>query len=1011
MSKSVTRLFTQFLPEHYDLTIDLDEAAMRFSGHVVVSGRKVGRPSKRLTFHANGLKVTSGKITFRDKKESREITLKRINLQKSMHEVRLHTDSLLYPGAYTVEMDFEAPITRGMTGIYPCFYKRQETRDKRQDMRAAASASDQASGGVQTNIAHTESTLFATQFESHHAREAFPCIDEPEAKATFSLTLITEQGVEVLSNTPIERQESRDKSQETRDKRQDMQAIASASDQASGAVRAETSARARSASGEQSEPGEERADSERSDADTRGRGEDSQWLSARQSAGQAVPETVQLRGHETGQTPPQLMGKKRMLTQFQTTPRMSTYLLAFVAGDMINKTARTKSGVEVSTWATVAQPVESLDFALDVAVKSIEYFEDYFGVPYPLAKADHVALPDFSSGAMENWGLITYRERVMLAYPGDSGQSTLEQIALVIAHETSHQWFGNLVTMRWWDDLWLNESFANMMEYQCVDSFFPEWQVWNTFISSEGLSAFRRDAIAGVQAVRTDVHHPDEISSLFDPSIVYAKGGRLLYMLKNYVGDKAFRQGLSAYFKKHAFANTTGDDLWAALSEASGKDIGAFMTPWLTQSGFPMLIIEQIQETRDKRQDMRAIASASDTSPTSVQHLTSNVQLTQRHFQDDPIKADGRIWPVPLFAPEIESTDVMNTSQLNIAVTTNGPILLNQGSCGHYLVRYESEETKSYLRQQIAQKSLPEPDRLMALNAESMFAKAGYSDLGQVLTLLESYRNESSEPVWDMMALVIGEVRRFVDLDTSLEKPLKEFCLKLAKSEIARLGWEEKSGESSADQKLRGLVLGLGLYADDKKLTETALAKFAAAKDEKEKLPAELRSLIMVTPIKLGDRKAFDYLLDLHDSTTNSDLKNDAADALTGTRSPEWASELLARLKNAELVKPQDADRWLVYLLRNRYTRSVAWQWMIDNWGWLEKTYKHDKSYDYLPRYAASVVNTPEYATKFHELFDDKVDQPLLTRNIQLGSAEIATRLAWLDRDLKKVQHYFKSVR
>jgi hypothetical protein len=237
-----------------------------------------------------------------------------------------------------------------------------------------------------------------------------------------------------------------------------------------------------------------------------------------------------------------------LVTRFETSPRMSTYLLAFVIGNMHAKTTKTNRGTDVSIWATVAQPAESLDFALDVAKRSSNSSKDYFGVPYPLPKADHIALPDFSSGAMENWGLITYRERVLLAYPGETSQSTREQIATVVAHETSHQWFGNLVTMKWWDDLWLNESFANMMEYEAVDAMFPIGISGILSSPLKGLSALRRDATPGVQPVKVAVNHPEEISTLFDPSIVYAKGGRLLNMLKNYIGEEAFRSGLSEYF-------------------------------------------------------------------------------------------------------------------------------------------------------------------------------------------------------------------------------------------------------------------------------------------------------------------------------------------------------------------------------------------------------------------------------------------------------------------------------
>ncbi len=867
--KSVARLFTQFQPSEYDVTFRLDEAAMRFSGSVTIRGKKAGRPSERITLHQHGLKITSATITKHDKKGDQTLTVERINNHDTYDEVRLHTAEKVFPGEYTVTVEFEAPITKGMTGIYPCYFK--EGKD--------------------------EKMLLATQFESHHAREAFPCIDEPEAKAVFNLTLITRPDVQVLGNTPIR---------------------------------------------------EQRAENREQSSDT--------------NKLKTLPSSL--------------------ITTFEATPRMSSYLLAFVVGDLHKKTALTKNGVEVNVWATTAQPADSLDYGLDVAVKSIEFFEDYFGVPYPLPKADHVALPDFSSGAMENWGLITYRERVLLAYPGETAQSVFEQIALVIAHETSHQWFGNLVTMKWWDDLWLNESFANMMEYAAVDSFRPEWQVWNSFIAAEGLSSLRRDAIAGVQAVKSDVNHPDEISSLFDPSIVYAKGGRLLYMLKNYIGEDAFRKGLTAYFEKYKYGNTEGADLWAALSEASSKDIAAFMNPWLTRSGFPLVTVEQ--------------------------HGTE-VTVSQEQFLDDPKKSDAeRVWPVPLFSDAPDAPESFDAKSTRFEVANSKVAQVDLGAKGHYIIRYASDAQKQFVIDQIAKQELGEPDRLMLLNGASMQSRAGYERYGAVLEMLSAYAHEASEPVWDIMALVVGESRRFIDADNSLEPRIKTFVGQLVADQVARLGWEIAEGESAADQKLRALVLGLSAYSENEATVAKATELFKAYRSHPSVVAAEIRPLVFVIPVKNGDDDAFDYLLDLHDTTQNSDLKSDACDAITATRNPERATQLLARLKDAKLVKPQDVDRWLVYLLRNRYVRETAWQWMVDNWQWLEDTFKNDKSYDYLPRYAASCVNTREYQQKFKDLFESKQDQPLLKRNIQLGLEEIETRVSWLERDLASVQAFFK---
>lgn len=854
MTKSVTRLFQSFQPAYYDLAITLDHKNMQFKGTVTITGRKVGRPSKRLTLHQKFLKITSAEIVVKDKKGTRPVPVTRINHHKSFDEVRLHADEMLYPGEYEVAINYEGTITPGMTGIYPCFFKNDGKED----------------------------ALIATQFESHHAREAFPCIDEPEAKATFDLTLHTEAGFVVLGNTPV-------KSQQTK-------------------------------------------------------------------------------GND-------------LTTVFETSPRMSTYLLAFVVGNMHDKSDKTKRGTDVSIWATVAQPAESMDFALDVAKRSIEFFEDYFDVPYPLAKADHVALPDFSSGAMENWGLITYRERVLLAYPDQTSQSTKEQIAMVVAHETSHQWFGNLVTMKWWDDLWLNESFANMMEYQAVDSMFPQWHIWDTFVAAEGLSALRRDATPGVQAVKTAVHHPEEISTLFDPSIVYAKGGRLLYMLKNYIGDDAFRKGLSAYFTAHAYKNTEGADLWKSLSKSSGIDVAAFMDPWLERPGFPVVSIEQ---------------------------PGYDIHVTQRHFSDNPEKADpDRLWPVPLFSTSDDIPEVFTTHDLTIQGTDNPLILLNSGARGHFIAQYTTDRQRERLADLIKAGKFSNAERLMLLNDSSMLSRAGYQSYADTLQLLEAYTDESSDPVWDIISLIVGETRRFIDYDESLEDKIKATIRSLIAKQYERLEWEEKHNETAADQKLRATIIGLGSYADDPVITDRALKAFEDYKNNPASLSSEIRAIVFGVPIKQGDDKAFDYLLNLHDSTHNSDLKSDISAALTATRQANKASELLERIKDPNLIKPQDADRWLVYLMRNRYVRETAWNWMVAEWSWIEKTYSNDKSYDYMPRYAASAVNTEQWAKKYKEFFEPKQNQIVLKRNILIGLEEIDNRIKWLKRDLKPIQKFF----
>lgn len=850
------RLFEGFRPAHYQLELDPDRDSKRLSGTVTITGQKTGRPSQRLTFHQKGLKITEATVVRHDKKGDNAHDIVRIGHHSGFDEVRLHANGMLYPGNYTITLRFNGVITDGMHGIYPCYYE----------------------------VDGHKKQLIATQFESHHAREAFPCIDEPEAKATFDLTLTSPKGETVLSNMPAARQQDKN---------------------------------------------------------------------------------------------------GRTVTRFETTPKMSTYLLAFAYGDLQSKEAKTKDGVDVRIWATKAHPAAALDFALDVAKGSIEFFNRYFDVPYPLTKSDHIALPDFTSGAMENWGLITYRESCLLADPTTTSQSTFENIAAVIGHETSHQWFGNLVTMRWWDNLWLNESFANVMEYVVIDDLYPEWHVWNAFITAEGLMALRRDSIAGVQAVQTEVRHPDEISSIFDPSIVYAKGGRLLRMLMQYLGEENFRKGLTAYFAKHAYANTSGDDLWQALGASSGKDVGAFMNPWLVRSGFPVVRVSQ---------------------------RGNKLTLKQEHFLLDPAKADKTlVWPVPLLSDQLGLPALLDTKETEVQLDTTDFVRINQGALGHYVVHYTDAEHIASIAAMVGTKQLGVAERLMLLSDSSMLARSGDQSFARTLQLLKEYAAEDQEPVWDIMAVILADARRFIDTAPELEAPIKTLIRKLIQTQFARLGWEEKPDEDSQDVKLRATITGLGVYAKDEAVTRGALELFAAYQKDAGSVPAELRSIVFSAAVRTKLAGAFDYLLELEDSTANVDLKLDSCSALTTCEQPEEVQTLLDRLKDADKVRPQDLQRWLAYLLRNRHARKASWKWLKDNWSWIEKTYDGDKSYDYFPRYAASAFNTPELLKEYKAFFEPKTSDLALARNIVMGVEEITNRVAWLERDLGSIKQQLQT--
>lgn len=440
------RFFDYFAPAHYDLDLQINAAKTQIKGQANITGIA---KAETIKFHAVRMEIKSVRL---DGAEFKRFT---------------HADGMLcleqIPlGEHQLELSFVSQIAADMEGAYLSTYDYNGRTEK----------------------------IVATQFESHYARKCFPCIDEPLAKATFSLELSSANQDDVLlSNMP---------------------AISTTS--------------------------------------------------------QAGIKTV----------------------KFAETPRMSTYLVAFAAGKFNATRAKSQHGVDITVYAGLHQTAADLEYAAQFAADVLDYYDDRFATPFPLPKMDLLALPDFEAGAMENWGLVTFREVALLANE-KSSLDTKQYVAIVIAHELSHMWFGDLVTMAWWDDLWLNESFANMMEVYATDEIRPELRAWEDFYLSAVVGSLSRDSLPGVQPVKVAVNSVEEIANLFDGAIVYGKGSHLLLMLMRTMGETNFFAGLQDYFKQHQYGNTVADDLWDALTPHADFDVKAFMTPWLTQSGFPVV--------------------------------------------------------------------------------------------------------------------------------------------------------------------------------------------------------------------------------------------------------------------------------------------------------------------------------------------------------------------------------------------------------------------------------------
>lgn len=833
---------------------------MTFSGSVIISGQKVGRPSQRVTLHAKGLKITSATIEHHGKAGDQAIEVDRINVQQSYDEVRLHAKSMIYPGKYTIILTFSGKITPNMDGIYPCNFTHK---------------------GVAKQ-------LIATQFESHHAREVFPCIDEPEAKATFDLSLTTPRSETVISNTPAKVTED-------------------------------------------------------------------------------VKENPEL-----------------IRTTFETTPHMSTYLLAFVYGEMKHLEATTKHGVTVRTYAT-PDNVQFTAFALETAVKCLDYYSEYFDIDYPLEKCDMIALPDFASGAMENWGCITYREQTLLVDPKNTSLGMKQYVAMVVAHELTHQWFGNLVTMSWWTDLWLNEGFASWFEYLALDHLFPEWQMWTQFIVDDQQQAFRSDALEHTHPIEVEVKHPDEIRTIFD-SISYHKGASVIHMLHSYLGAKDFQTGLRYYLKKHSYKNTVTTDLWAALEEASGKPVAKFMKVWTGQSGFPLL---------------RATVEP------------ESITLEQERFVLNPrFKVTDDLWPIPLLANSSEIPDIFDKAQTTLKVQGHDSLLLNQGCSGFYRTVYNASHVQTIMKR-IKTGHLNPLERLSVLSDSIEAAKAGRGDIDEVLLLLTAYENEDDNAVWDVIAGTLGAVRTYMN-DEAVREDMKPFVRKLVHKQVKRLGWDISPKDSHFDRLLRPTVLGMAAGADEADVVKEALARFEAMPDPRKKetkktnqTDPDLRGIVYGTVARKGGKKEFEKLVAMHNATNSNEEKLNLCVAICGFEQPELIGRALDMI-TTDQVRLQDTSYWIAYLFTNRFGRDLAWKWLNKNWKWLEKNLGTDLAFYRLPIYVARTC-TDEAFLKEYKAFFTKVLSPAFDRVYRQGIEMIQWQSAWKARDLKTVQAFFKS--
>ena len=787
------RLIKFFKPEKYVLDLKINKNEKKIGGRVEVVGEVLNEAVK---FHAVRLNVSDVVV------DGEKCKFETDGEVLTVYNVPL--------GEAEIEIFYDGKLNENMQGAYLSNYKYKGKTE----------------------------TIVATQFESHYAREAFPCIDEPEAKAVFELSITLPEKSEdlVLANTENK--------------------------------------------------------------------------------------TI-----------------VKNTTVFEPTPRMSTYLLAWVVGKFHGKTVKNVHGVEITTYCALNQDVDAVDFANEIAAKSLEFYDDNFGVPYPLRKLTQVALPDFEAGAMENWGLVTYRESMLLASKAAT-LGTYKGVALTVAHELSHQWFGDLVTMEWWDDLWLNESFASVMEYYAVDYIHPEYKIFEGFFTGDCLAALRRDCLSGVQSVHQDVKDPEEIATLFDPAIVYAKGARLMLMLIRLMGWENFCKGVTDYFGKYQYKNTVGDNLWDALTPYADFDTKKLMHAFIDKPGYPVVFDDGAGDFK---------------------------KFSQKRFLLDG-KMNKSDWPLPEILEDMSGHYILNLTD------------------AEFFKRLDDFET------------LGLEEKLRLLIDRDLVSKTDLAPSASLVPLIDKFKEEKSAAVWNIILTIVSGLKIFFKYQSPEEKKYKEFVKELVAPGLKYTGLTTRKGDDENILRLRSILLALDFYAENKENLEKLAAMYSS---DYTKLDTEIRADILDAKLCLEPSFVDEYI-EAYKTEVDPEIKFDLLVAMTLIKDEKALSKVMKLLDQPEVVKPQDQFHLFIYLYRNPVVKDLTFEWLGTHWDYVKKI-SGDKSLDNYPRYMAGSVKTHEDYEKYCEFFEPLSFMPALTRAVEMGKNEIKARLKLIDSDREEV--------
>ncbi|XP_041036385.1 glutamyl aminopeptidase [Carcharodon carcharias] len=852
-------------PIHYDLELKPDMDGELYTGkniiHILTS-----KPTKYLWLHIKATRVTAQPVLQHAVTPSdlRPLQLRRCFEYKFQEYLVLEAvEELAANQSYRLTLEFEGSLLGSLIGFYKTTY---------------------VENGVVKSIA-------ATDHEPTDARKSFPCFDEPNKKATYTISLIYNEPYQVLSNMPVEK---------------------------------------------------------------------------------VVP----------------LDGGLKKAT-FQKSVPMSTYLVCFAVHQFTFEERYSSRGIPLRIYVQPEQK-HTAKYAADTMKNVFDYFEKYFNIHYSLPKLDMIAIPDFGTGAMENWGLVTFRETNLLFDQNESSSYNQQRVASVIAHELVHQWFGNLVTMDWWDDLWLNEGFASFFEYIGVNATEFDWLMLDQILIDDVLSVMADDALLSSHPIIVNVSTPSEITSVFD-GISYSKGASILRMLRDWITPEEFQQGCQKYLMDHRFANAKTDDFWQALTEVSGKPVKEVMDTWTQQMGFPVLNVESMKILTQKRF-----------------LLDSDVNATQ-----PPSPLNYR-WNIPIKWHTLNGKNetIFNSSSTSITLNyriADGLLKINTDHVGFYRVQYEATTWDQIIAELIENHTLfSVADRTGLIDDAFSLGRATLLNYSVALNITRYLKNETEYLPWSKAISSSSYIRNMLEDDKILYLKFQTYWKKQIKPITDKLGWKDEGPH--LDRLLREDALGLACRMGDAEALVKASNLFEEWMKGKTVSP-NLRQIVYRYGMQSsGKTPAWEFMLKKYQETPLAQEKDKLLYGLASVENVWLLDRFLKYIKNESLIKSQDVFTVLRYISYNKYGKTMAWDWMRLNWEYLVERYTiNDRNLGRLVSRITRSFNTELSLWQMKDFFAKYPKAGAGETPRKQALETVQTNIEWLKRNKAEIEQWLQS--